>query len=400
LLSDSDAGLNDGEEPYLLPVGRKCQNLSVLQDTIAECKSYIAKQLDETEWKDWALALENFFAEIRKNLLRRADEVECLLKVPANKIHQYIAEHLDIDRSKWGPNDYDNALQEYVSFEDTMDRFVDASLMEKARTYLEENRKYRRYHSDHELSVLREAIDTMELCQLTLLVKEHKSRGTDPILIEQEIQKSLDCLQITSGNKERYTNEAKSWISCDWSVLEELSRLYLPTAEYMLAKLGEMSDVDYAPFVVEYSRALENEIFKKIFEAFHTEIRKDIEDLERFLAQDLSGDKVKIFAEMIKNDNTKYELGKMQHILGFCKEGSRTMSKSPLLQRFRSFLNEYFDNHIIEQNYLRLLEEVKQKRNEAAHPYLIGQEAAFQFRSLLRKTLNELLNALRKHSTD
>src|SRR5262249_8504284 len=54
---------------YLWPVGRKCQNLSVLQDAIAECKSYIAKQLDETEWKDWALALEGFFAEIRKNLI-------------------------------------------------------------------------------------------------------------------------------------------------------------------------------------------------------------------------------------------------------------------------------------------------------------------------------------------
>jgi hypothetical protein len=253
----------------LFLLARKCQNLSILQYAIAECKSYISSnQLDEREWKDWALALEDFFAEIRKNLLRRADKVECLLKVPANMIHQYVAEHLDIDRSKWGPNDYDDALQEYISFEDTMDRFVDVSLMERARECHRENRKYLSYHSDHELSVFREAIDTLELRQLTLLVKEHKSRGTDPILIEREIQKSLDCLQLTSGNEERYTNQAKSWISCDWLVLEELSRKYLPTAEYIFDKLDEMSDVDYAPFVVEYSRALENEILKKLFEAF------------------------------------------------------------------------------------------------------------------------------------
>jgi hypothetical protein len=103
---------------------------------------------------------------------------------------------------------------------------------------------------------------------------------------------------------------------------------------------------------------------------------------------------------MIKNDDAKYTLGTMQYILGFCKKGSRTLSNSPLLQRFRSFLNEYFNNHIIEQNYLRLLKKVTEKRNDAAHPYPIGQEAAFQFRSLLRNALNELLNAFRKHSTD
>ena len=90
----------------------------------------------------------------------------------------------------------------------------------------------------------------------------------------------------------------------------------------------------------------------------------------------------------------------MQRILSYCKKGSHTLSNSPLLLRFRPFLNEYFDNHIIEQHYLDLLQEIADKRNEAAHRDLIGQEAAFQFRSLLRKALNELLNAFRKHSTD
>lgn len=166
---------------------------------------------------------------------------------------------------------------------------------------------------------VRGIIDDLEIRQLNLLVRERKQRGGDPLIIERSILDALDCIELRAARMETYVKKAREWMRFDWSLLEDLTRKFVPTAEWLLEGSRGMDDADYGPFVIEYSRALENEILMKLFGPFQTSLRGEIGDIAAFLETDISDDDVKSFAKSIKTNRTIMRWGK-------CNEYAHTLS--------------------------------------------------------------------------
>ena len=132
--------------------------------------------------------------------------------------------------------------------------------------------------------------------------------------------------------------------------------------------------------------------FQYILEAYHIDIYNRKTDIDSFIVKDLSNDKIASFAKFVKLDRRDYTLGQMVWIMGLIKSGGKTLLQSDLLQDFREFTLRYFEEKIIDKDYLELINTVKEDfRNKAAHPHILGIDVAQECQNLLRVTLKELL---------
>lgn len=211
----------------------------------------------------------------------------------------------------------------------------------------------------------------------------------------QKIDGKLDLIYAEEkGTIEGYIEEIKRWLDL-WELLDVQSQKFLPIAEFIFDELSKIPEADYAPFIVQYCRTLENEILKKLFEAYHTQGLNEI-NREELVRNELENDKTGLFAKMVLKNNMKYELGKMTRIMSYLKEGGSTLEKSNLLRHFRAFTISYFDEQIVEANFLKDIEKLTNDfRNKAAHPYSIGIDMAKQCQGLLRKSLNVFLESIK-----
>lgn len=80
-------------------------------------------------------------------------------------------------------------------------------------------------------------------------------------------------------------------------MLDEASQKFLPLAEFIFDELNRLPDADYSPFILQYCRTLENEILKKLFEAYHDYMKAAEVNKEEMLVDDLGNDKTGKFAE-------------------------------------------------------------------------------------------------------
>lgn len=211
----------------------------------------------------------------------------------------------------------------------------------------------------------------------------------------QKIDAKLD----TVYNKEQHTiegyiEEIKRWLDF-WEMLDLQSQKFLPIAEFIFDELSKLQDADYAPFVVQYCRTLENEILKKLFEAYHSIGLADI-NRDDLVKNDLDNKKTGKFAQMVKRNNVTYTLGDMNFIMALLKQSGNTLNESPLLQHFRTFTISYFDEKIVEAEFLKDVNKLTNDfRNKAAHPYSISIDLAKECQSLLRKSLNVFLESVK-----
>ena len=261
------------------------------------------------------------------------------------------------------------------------------------------NDRFNRIES--QLSIVNEKLD-----KLLDLVKELKidfdviralPRDDDEKLFKlcQKLDNKLDIIYADEKiTIESYIEEIKRWLDL-WELLDIQSQKYLPIAEFIFDELNKISDPDYAPFVLEYCRTLENEILKKLFETYHSEGLENV-DRETLVKDDLQNENTGVFAKMVLKDNIRYELGKMSRIMSYLKEGGRTLESSKLLQHFRAYTTAYFKVNIIEAGFLGDLDKLTNEyRNKAAHPYSIGIDMAVECQGLLRKSLNVFLESLK-----
>lgn len=211
----------------------------------------------------------------------------------------------------------------------------------------------------------------------------------------QKIDAKLD----TVYNKEHqtiegYIEEIKRWLDL-WEMLDLQSQKFLPIAEFIFDELSKLQDADYAPFVVQYCRTLENEILKKLFEAYHSIGLADI-NRDDLVKNDLDNQKTGKFAQMVKRNKVTYTLGDMNFIMALLKRGGNTLNESPVLQHFRAFTISYFDEKIVEADFLKDVNKLTNDfRNKAAHPYSISIDLAKECQSLLRKSLNVFLESVK-----
>lgn len=195
---------------------------------------------------------------------------------------------------------------------------------------------------------------------------------------------------------ENYIEEIKRWMFY-WDLLDVQSQKFLPIAEFLFDKLNVVPQADYSPFIVEYCRALENEILKKLFESYHSIGLKDV-DREELVKNDLDHKFVGKFALMVKTNRQTYTLGDMSFIMSFLKKDGSTLKNSLLLQHFREFTIHYFAESIVEKDFLDNVKQLTNEfRNKAAHPYTLELEQAKQCQVLLRSSLNAFMESINKN---
>jgi type I restriction-modification system DNA methylase subunit len=257
---------------------------------------------------------------------------------------------------------------------------------------------------EEQLQLVHKKLDT-----LIYLIKELKTDFLEIQRLPREDEEKLFklCQKIDAKldvvyNKEHqtiegYIEEIKRWLDL-WELLDLQSQKFLPIAEFIFDELSKLKGADYAPFVVQYCRTLENEILKKLFENYH---RNGLEGVDRveLVKCDLENIKTKTFASMVKKDKQTYTLGEMNFIMSLLKQGGNTLVESPLLQHFRTFTISYFDQKIVEAEFLKDVNKLTNEfRNKAAHPYSISIELAKECQALLRKSLNVFLECVKENN--
>ena len=209
----------------------------------------------------------------------------------------------------------------------------------------------------------------------------------------------------TRTNQE-YVEVVQTWLD-RWEALDSLTQKFLPSAEQIYDLLENQPDADFSPFVIQYCRAFENEILKKLFCAYHDQAMKSIPDRPSFLKDDLAKDENKNwklsswkFAKNLLSDKRDYCLGDMSFIMQLLKPGGKTLAASPLLQDFRKFVVKYFDQRVAEKEFLERLQHINEEfRIKSAHPYLMNKATADDCLTIVRLALSELLDSYRTETS-
>ncbi|MBD2319128.1 DNA methyltransferase [Phormidium tenue] len=208
--------------------------------------------------------------------------------------------------------------------------------------------------------------------------------------IEDWITNSISYQSISIDH---YISAVCLWLTIDrWEQLDIASQSFLPQAELLFENIEQTNSQDYSPFILQYCRALENELLIKLFTAYTDDLYNRCEDINAFLADDLKNEKTNKFAKLLKQRKSTYTLGDMNHIMGFLKANGETLNKSLLLQDFRGFTVKYFGESIVDVKYLNQIKRINEDfRCKAAHPYILDIEIAKRCRDQVRECINELI---------
>ena len=252
-----------------------------------------------------------------------------------------------------------------------------------------------------EISTLQQQIDLLSKSLNTLKEQMNiEGNSVEEIIAHMEDWINSSLLGANQAKTvDNYRSIVKDWLEGqNWNLLDENSKSFLPSAELLFEYISKLADTDYSPFIIQYCKALENEILKKLFEAYHDDLYSRESNISNFLSSDLEKDKKgqpkksSKFASYLKSDNRKYTLGDMNFIMQLIKLGGKSLRESRLLQDFRRFALTYFDEKIVAKKYLAQINKINEDfRKKAAHPYVLDFEVARLCRMTIRECLNEFL---------
>ena len=225
----------------------------------------------------------------------------------------------------------------------------------------------------------------------------------------EEIKKTLDenmSLQPEDVIIEK-KKKIKRWIK-DWDFIDKpKSEIFMAQAEYLFDILEGTGDL--STFIIQYSRAIENELLSKIFIPYHNNFfnnKKDVDKMVEIIAKksgELNSDKkrkitneLKVFRKhLLKKDNNNYTLGAMARILELTAQKNYSYTHAKLLQDFESFIKNKidFENNELIKNIQTLNNEYRVK---AAHPNLINKKKANSFYELFKETINLFISAFKR----
>lgn len=214
--------------------------------------------------------------------------------------------------------------------------------------------------------------------------------------MQNQLDDKLNLLIKEKSGIKGYITEIKLWFEL-WEILEPESKKFIPQAEFLLDQISGLEDGDYSPFIIQYSRALENEILIKLFSSYHEFLITKNIDRDKLTINEFDNSKTVSFAKSVKKDDRKYTFGTMNFIISMLKKDGNTLSQSLLLQNFKDFANEYFESNILEKLYLKKLNIiVNEYRNKAAHPNIITASSAMKFHELIKECIVEFIEGYRK----
>jgi hypothetical protein len=221
--------------------------------------------------------------------------------------------------------------------------------------------------------------------------------------LNKKLEEQISNLHFEQKQIDSYITEIKNWFDY-YELLEEKSQKYLPEAEYIFDHISKLDNPDYSPFILQYCRALENELLSKIFRAYVQSLIDCNIEFETTFAWDLgkkdsgkpNNDNTFKLSKHIQKCLTKnredwfFELGSMEVNLRYLT-GS-TIEKSPLLQHLKEFVLVHFKKELLNIEYLDDIKTIiREYRNQSAHPNLMDTEKAISFHKQMKECLINLM---------
>lgn len=226
-----------------------------------------------------------------------------------------------------------------------------------------------------------------------------ESRGFEEKIILMTLKLERIEQQIDAEDLEDYYLLSQSNY-CNWDMLDDLTRKFIPIAEYLFSKLQKLSNADYSPVILELCRAIENEFLLKIFKKYTLDlIIRQGDDIHRFLMADTTKNQTKIFAKAVKKTSItqkpEYTLGQMNTILSLLKQ-TDLLGNSPLLHDFYAYISrEYDSGNLLSAAYLAKISQiVNDYRNPSAHPEYMDFEKAKECKEIMPERIDYLLDCL------
>jgi len=228
--------------------------------------------------------------------------------------------------------------------------------------------------------------------------------------LNKKLDEQISKLHFEQKHINTYIEEIKIWFEY-YDLLEPKSQKYLPEAEYLFDQFGKLDNPDYSPFILQYCRALENELLSKIFRAYIKSLLEKQIDFETKFAWDLgkkesgkpNDDNTFKLAKHIHkclNKNTEewyFELGSMEVNLRYLT--GRSIGRSPLLNDLKDFVLTYFEKALLNIEYLDEIKVIiKDYRNQSAHPNLMDTEIAITFHKQIKECLINLMENYKNKS--
>jgi len=234
-------------------------------------------------------------------------------------------------------------------------------------------------------------------------------------LFEVAVGRDAAFLTLDLRGRKRYrVCEAKlsKEIGRVWETLGGSTRQFLVTGDLLLEMMSENSNgnLDFAPVVMEYSKALEHELAERVFAKFRKEVGGDAREDSLFDSSSLEGHETPsdlrffrttlgILRDYLRGSG-ELTLGAIVH---FLRQASLDKYQSvPVVKKFRDFLaSDAGYQRICEGRFLLDLQEFTQKyRNRAAHLASLGRSDAEACRAVLMAPDQLLLGLLpRANST-
>ncbi|MED4697080.1 hypothetical protein [Peribacillus frigoritolerans] len=187
---------------------------------------------------------------------------------------------------------------------------------------------------------------------------------------------------------------------CNWDRLDELTRKFIPVAEYLFSKLQKLSGADYSPVILELCKAIENEFLLKVFKKYTLELLiRQGRNIHRFLVVDSGNNNTRIFAKAVKKavrtNKPEYTLGQMNTILSLLNQID-VVNASPLLQDFDAYISrEYDSGNLLDTAYIdKVSQIVNDYRNPSAHPEYMAFEKAQECKDIMPDRIDYLLDCL------
>jgi len=245
--------------------------------------------------------------------------------------------------------------------------------------------------------ILNLSVDFKEIQNLPREIEDKISR------LNQKLEEQISNLHFEQKQIDTYIKEIKNWFDY-YDLLESKSQKYLPEAEYIFDQISKLDNPDYSPFILQYCRALENELLIKIFRAYVQSLINRNIDFEKQFAWDLgkkdSGKQndentfrlSKHIQKCLTKNNEEwfFELGSMEVNLRYLT--GRTIEKSPLLQDLKEFVLDRFEKELLNIEYLDEIKTIiRDYRNQSAHPNLMDTEKATTFHKQMKECLINLM---------
>lgn len=244
-----------------------------------------------------------------------------------------------------------------------------------------------------------------KLTKLELEFNDLKNESRD---LEQKItlmSSKLTKLEGSIGTEdlEDYYALAQS-LYVNWEELDQLTRKFIPLAEYLYSKLQKYDKPDFSPVILELCRAIENEFLLKIFRKYTIDLMARKKDkLDVFLSTDRAtnelknktGQFVKAISKATRTRKPEYTLGQMNTILSILKD-DYIVSMSPLLRDFEEYLRKNTEaTMLLDSQYIDKVNEiVKKYRNPSAHPEFMSIEKANECREIMPDRLDYLMHCI------